>query len=72
MKILDRELRQYWPNHHRTQLDLLEGIGCVTIGDVLNHRVTEAQMLRIPRVGSGTLRVIRHTVLKAMVDYLVF
>jgi|GEM_PF-1455473 len=68
--IMNQKLRAHWPKgSHVRQLADLEEAGCVTVGDVLNGRMSDAEMLRLPRVGRGTLQVLRHAVLKAVVEW---
>ncbi len=70
MTVMDQKLRTHWPKKgHMRQLEALEMAGCVTVGDVLNDRMTEAEMLRIPIVGRGTLFTVKGAVLKAIVDW---
>jgi hypothetical protein len=70
MSFMDQKLRAHWPvKSHLRQLEFLEAAGCVTIGDVLNERVTEAQMLRVPGVGRETLRFVKSAVVRAVVDW---
>ncbi|MEI6863956.1 MAG: hypothetical protein WCK46_01090 [Candidatus Adlerbacteria bacterium] len=66
---MNQKLRDYWPDHHRYQLEVIEREGWVTVGDVLNRVVTEAEILRTPRVGRETLRVVRHVVAKVVLDW---
>lgn len=63
-------LFRYWPHGtYRNQLhSLYRTWNLHTIGDVL--RLTEADVLRTPLCGRGTVRVLRQVVADAMKDYL--
>ena len=72
MNVMNQKISDYWPNCHQRQLGLIKAkFGDLTVGLVLSHEVSEAEIVCIPGVGRGTLSSLRKAILKAMVEYLV-
>ena len=62
-------ITKYWPSgRYKAQLNALYVNGVMTIGDALKR--TEAEILRIPVCGRGTLYVLRQVLADGMREYL--
>ena len=62
-------LSKHWPSgRYHNQLHALYREGIYTLGDVM--KCTEAEILRIPVCGRGTLRVLRQVLADGMREYL--
>ncbi|CAN5767133.1 hypothetical protein BH11PAT2_BH11PAT2_03530 [soil metagenome] len=62
-------LCKYWPSsQYHNQLHALYREGILTLGDVMQR--TEAEIIRIPMCGRGTVLVLRQVLAKGMRAYL--
>jgi DNA-directed RNA polymerase alpha subunit len=62
-------IAKYWPEGRcKAQFNALHKEGVITLGDALKR--TEAEILRIPVCGRGTLYVLRQVLQDGMREYL--